>query len=82
MKPLVQKVIPPVAADLDEHWFARVRYALHHGRHRDIRAGESGEILIWGERLGEYQPLLLPHGGIRFATKADAVRVIEMLINK
>jgi hypothetical protein len=70
-------IAPMLASELDDAWFARVRYALAAGGHR-IGAGADGSIKV-SNRYGEFQPLLLPSGGIHFASVAEASKVIDAL---
>ena len=76
-QPLPANIPPLLASDLDDKWALRVRNALLEGQRR-IGVGPDASIQITN-RYGDFMPLMLPHGGIRFVNTEEAQKAIDML---
>lgn len=70
------------ASDLDEAWYERVQGAIALRRPRMRANPEEPTIQIWSDGRNQWQPLMLPNGGVLFDSYESRNLVWRRLMGK
>ena len=75
-------VKPPItSAEIPPDWPEQVRSAINEHAGQQVRAGRGNTIEAWSATYRKFIPLMLPGGGVEFASEADRDAVLAQIAN-